>query len=37
MYSDDKLFLYTQGIGIYSDRNQKDYAHVRDNEFSGIK
>ena len=36
MHSDDEWFLYTQGIRIYNDRNQKDYALVRDIQFSGI-
>ncbi len=37
MYSDDELFLDTPGIRIYNDRNQKDYAYVSDNQFSGIE
>ena len=36
MHSDDEWFLYTQGIRIYNDRNQKDIAYVDDNIFSGI-
>ena len=37
MHSDDEDFLDTPGIGIENDRNQKDYALVRDNQFSGIE
>ena len=37
MHSDDKLFLLTPGIQIFDDRNLKDFAFVRDNEFSGIE
>ena len=36
MISDDEDFLNSPGIGIYNDRNQKDYAYVDDNKFSGI-
>ena len=36
MCSDDKDFLFTPGIRIYNDRNQKDIAYVGDNLFSGI-
>ncbi len=37
MESNDEEFLYTPGITIYNDRNQKDYAVVRDNKFSGME
>jgi hypothetical protein len=37
MYSDDEEFLNTPEITIYNDRNQKDYAIVRDNQFSGME
>ena len=37
MCSDDKLFLQTPGIEIYNDRNQKDWAFVADNQFSGTE
>ncbi len=36
MVSNDDNFLYTPGIAIFNDRNQKDIAGVRDNEFSGM-
>ncbi len=36
MVSDDELFLNAPGIEIFNDRNQKDYAVVVDNQFSGI-
>ncbi len=36
MESNDEWFLDTQGIAILNDRNQKDYAFVHDNRFSGI-
>ena len=36
MCSDDEDFLYTQGIRIYNDRNEKDIAYVGDNLFSGM-
>ena len=37
MCSDDEDFLNTPGIGIYNDRNQKDFAGVADNLFSGLE
>ncbi len=37
MASNDDYFLYTPGIAIYNDRNQKDWAVVSDNEFSGME
>ena len=36
MYSDNQWFLETPGIRIFNDRNQKDYAYVNNNMFSGI-
>ena len=36
MHSSDEYLLYTPGIGISNDRNQKDIALVRDNLFSGM-
>ena len=37
MYSDNEEFLFTQGITIFNDRNEKDIAYVSDNEFSGME
>ena len=37
MDSDGEYFLNTPGIGIYNDRNQKDFADVDDIIFSGIE
>ncbi len=37
MWSDDKWFLRIPGIVIANDRNQKDYAGVDDNLFSGMQ
>jgi len=37
MVSNDEIFLYTPGIQIYNDRNQKDIAYVFDNLFSGME
>ena len=36
MHSNDEYFLFTPGIEIYNDRNEKDIAFVRDNQFSGM-
>ena len=36
MASNDEWFLFTPGIEISNDRNQKDIAYVDDNMFSGI-
>ena len=36
MILNDELFLDTPGIRIYNDRNEKDFAYVSDNRFSGI-
>jgi len=30
MYSDDEYFLATNGIGIFNDRNDEDFAVVND-------
>ncbi len=37
MWSDDEWFLDAPGIRIYNDRNQKDFAVVDDNLFSGME
>ncbi len=37
MYSDDEFFFATPGIMINNDRNQKDFAIVRDNLFLGME
>ncbi len=37
MWSDDVDFLSAPGIAILNDRNQKDYAGVSDNLFSGME
>jgi hypothetical protein len=36
MISNDKYLLTTQGILIYNNRNEKDYACIDDNEYSGM-
>jgi len=36
MFSDDRCFLETNVIGIFNDRNEKDFAIVYDTFYEGM-